>query len=522
MTTAYPGGIDNFTNPTSTDTLSSATVPHASEHANANDAIKAIETELGTNPKGSYASVSARLAASTGSITTWRKAAAGGETSLSGTDDFSTTLAYTVGQEQVFINGVLLERGVDYTATTGSSITGLTALVASDIATVISVGSFNVANAIPLSTVTTKGDLIAATGASTVANVGVGADGTTLVANSSASTGVSWATPVGSLANPVINGGMDIWARGTSIASGTAAPYAADRWQISRGGSVAGMTASRQSTADTTNLPNIQYCMRLQRDSGNTSTASVGLYYSFESANSIPYAGKTITVSFYARKGALYSGGDYSFALEEGTGTDQNALNGFTGLTLTYKTATLTANWVRYTYQFNVNAATTQLGFYTSYSPTSTAGATDYMEITGFQIDLGTYNATTAPAFRRSGGTLQRELAACQRYYWRNTAGSTYGAVASAYVGTTTQVNGLFIFPVQMRTTPSQVEQGNLEYIDFSGGSGALSSPSYSTTESTPLTARVNFTVSGATAGRGAFIRASNNTAAYIGFTSEL
>ena len=70
MTTAYPSGIDNFTNPTSTDTLSSATVPHASEHANANDAIKAIETELGTNPKGSYASVSARLADLTGASAT--------------------------------------------------------------------------------------------------------------------------------------------------------------------------------------------------------------------------------------------------------------------------------------------------------------------------------------------------------------------------------------------------------------------------------------------------------------------
>jgi hypothetical protein len=63
MTTSYPGGIDSFINPTSTDTLSSSTVPHASEHANANDAIVAIETELGTNPKGSYGSVSARLAA---------------------------------------------------------------------------------------------------------------------------------------------------------------------------------------------------------------------------------------------------------------------------------------------------------------------------------------------------------------------------------------------------------------------------------------------------------------------------
>lgn len=65
MATDYPNGIDNFVNPTASDTLDSATVPHATQHANANDAIEAIENELGTNPKGTYASVKARLDAAT-------------------------------------------------------------------------------------------------------------------------------------------------------------------------------------------------------------------------------------------------------------------------------------------------------------------------------------------------------------------------------------------------------------------------------------------------------------------------
>ena len=59
MTTVYPGALDALTNPTSTDTL--ASVPHDQQHANANDAIEAIEAELGINPKGSAASVKARL-----------------------------------------------------------------------------------------------------------------------------------------------------------------------------------------------------------------------------------------------------------------------------------------------------------------------------------------------------------------------------------------------------------------------------------------------------------------------------
>lgn len=61
MTTAYPGGLDAFTNPTGADNLGTASVTHASQHANANDAIEAIEAELGVLPKGSSASVRARL-----------------------------------------------------------------------------------------------------------------------------------------------------------------------------------------------------------------------------------------------------------------------------------------------------------------------------------------------------------------------------------------------------------------------------------------------------------------------------
>ena len=61
MATNYPSTLDSFTNPTATDTLDSATVPHAAQHDNINDAVTAIETELGTLPKGTYATVKARL-----------------------------------------------------------------------------------------------------------------------------------------------------------------------------------------------------------------------------------------------------------------------------------------------------------------------------------------------------------------------------------------------------------------------------------------------------------------------------
>jgi hypothetical protein len=78
--------------------------------------------------------------------TRWQKVVAGGETSLSGNDDNGESLIYTPGFEQVYLNGVLLARDADYTATTGTTITGLTALTAGYIVEIIAYNNINVGN----------------------------------------------------------------------------------------------------------------------------------------------------------------------------------------------------------------------------------------------------------------------------------------------------------------------------------------------------------------------------------------
>jgi len=78
--------------------------------------------------------------------TRWQKVAAGGETTLSGNDDSGESLIYTPGFEQVYLNGVLLARDSDYTATTGTTITGLAALTAGYIVEVIAYNNINVGN----------------------------------------------------------------------------------------------------------------------------------------------------------------------------------------------------------------------------------------------------------------------------------------------------------------------------------------------------------------------------------------
>jgi hypothetical protein len=73
------------------------------------------------------------ISAAAGNIVRWRKTASAGNTTLSGVDDLGVTLSYVVGNEQVYLNGALQTRGVDYTAGTGTSITLTPALLAGDV-----------------------------------------------------------------------------------------------------------------------------------------------------------------------------------------------------------------------------------------------------------------------------------------------------------------------------------------------------------------------------------------------------
>ena len=78
--------------------------------------------------------------------TRWQKVAVGSETTLSGLDDNNNTLSYSPGYEQVFLNGILLVRGTDYTATNGLSITGLEPISAGANIEIIALKQINLAN----------------------------------------------------------------------------------------------------------------------------------------------------------------------------------------------------------------------------------------------------------------------------------------------------------------------------------------------------------------------------------------
>lgn len=369
-------------------------------------------------------------------------------------------------------------------------------------------------NAIQNAIVDAKGDLIAATAADTPARLAVGTNGQILTADSTAATGLKWATASAGFANNgILNGAMQIWQRGTSIVN-TSLGYTADRYFLQ---SYNAMTISRQLTGDTTNLPDITYCARVQRDSGATGVNFVYFTQTIESINSRQFAGKTITFSFYARKGANYSGATSAITGEvlSGTGTDQSVL-GFTGSsTVASTTGTLTTTWQRFTFTGAVPSTSNELGFYLGFTPVGTAGAADYFEITGIQLEVG----STATAFHTNQPTIATELAACQRYYWRAGGDSVYQPYGVGAGQTSTVAQFSVQNPVPMRIAPTSIDFSTLAVTDTIS---AFSISALGFANAGKYASSINATASSLSIYRPYIMVSNNSTSGFIGFSAEL
>ena len=366
---------------------------------------------------------------------------------------------------------------------------------------------------------TAKGDLVAGSGASTAAVLTVGNNGETLVADSSTSTGLRYQAPIQQ--NPFLNSAFQVFQRGTSISVSTGSrAYTADRWELNAAGTNNASTVSQQATGDTTNLPNIQYCARVQRNSGQTGTGGHYFTQSMETVNAIPFAGKSVVVSFYARKGANYSptNSELGAGFYSGTGTDQNKNSSYTGnVYVGGVTATLTTTWQRFTFTGTVGATATELALQFSCAHVGTAGAADYFEVTGVQLEVG----SVATPFHTYAGTLQGELAACQRYYWRATAQTGYSNICFGYGATSTVIQTIMNHPVQMRTTPTSIDYLNIAAYDGTTVYGSVTSIGINTATLLTSSTNINY-ASGITVGKLYSVLSNNTTNSYIGFSAEL
>lgn len=86
MSTNFPSALDTFTNPNGSDSLNAAAVPHAEQHANANEAIEALQAKVGINGSAVATSLDYRISAAEtgldGKISSSEKGSANGVATL--------------------------------------------------------------------------------------------------------------------------------------------------------------------------------------------------------------------------------------------------------------------------------------------------------------------------------------------------------------------------------------------------------------------------------------------------------
>jgi hypothetical protein len=372
------------------------------------------------------------------------------------------------------------------------------------------------ANAIQNSIVDAKGDLISATANDTPARLAVGANGETLVADSSTSTGLRY--QVSSQPNYLINSNFDIWQRGTSFASTSG--YMADRW--SNVGSFNAITASQQ----TSGAPNgSRYYMRFT----STGSASyMNLAQMMETSTAAELWGKTVTVSVLLRRNATLNATVY-FGLEKSATVDAGAGASWTAITSTnvplasIPTGTTSADWFRATITATVpnDGTANSLRFHCYYNGGVANGSV--LEFAQPMLEQG----SVATNFKIASGTIQGELSAAQRYYWRaglDSSGS-FGILGnSGYTDSTTNSNVMFNFPVHMRVAPTAIDFPTLSTTRILnvGNPFTPTAASLNTTNTTADIGWVAFTSSGMTASQFSQYTRNSSSTSYIGFSAEL
>ena len=263
--------------------------------------------------------------------------------------------------------------------------------------------------------------------------------------------------------NRIINGAVGISQRvavntAVAVSNGAGGTFGPDRWW-----GYTGTLSLWNQYQVTTGAYDFPYAWRVQRIAGQTSTSFIYYGQTIETNNCIDLAGQTVTISFYATAGANYSGGAANVQLLTGTVADQgtSSLNSgtWTGFaTPISQTFTPTTTRTRFTFTGTIGSTVQEISFRFYWGGSGTAGANDYIDITGVQLEKG----VTATSFDyRPYGT---ELAMCQRYYESNN--TAVGGTSVSFIVNTAGYFPSRGFVVTKRATPTMT-------ITPTAGSGA-------------------------------------------------
>ena len=120
MATNFPTSLDAFTNPTSTDAMDSGTVPHASQHANLNDAVEALQAKVGVNGSAVTSSLDYKVEKTMGLVLVKTQTVGTAVSSVTVSDAFSSTFE----NYRIIFSGGTQSNSTTMDIRLGSSTTG--------------------------------------------------------------------------------------------------------------------------------------------------------------------------------------------------------------------------------------------------------------------------------------------------------------------------------------------------------------------------------------------------------------
>jgi hypothetical protein len=235
------------------------------------------------------------------------------------------------------------------------------------------------------------------------------------------------------------------------------------------------------------------------------------------------YAGQTVTVSFWVKANSGTPKVNVSITQLFGTG-------GSAGVETISTPQTISTSWARYSFTIalpSISGKTIGTGQVALSLSLFVSTGTDYPAIAvgiqsntfdfwGVQLEAG----SVATAFQTATGTIQGELSAAQRYYYRTTATESGTMFGTAVGVSTSQADVSIAFPTTMRTKPASVDYGSLQVSDLSGGGSAITTlVLFKGTNQ--IAYLYNTGLSGLTQNRFYYVTGSTSSS-YIGFSAEL
>jgi hypothetical protein len=383
----------------------------------------------------------------------------------------------------------------------------------------------------PLVILDAKGDLISATAADTPARLASsGVNGDVLTVATGESTGLKWATPAAQIQkNYLINGGFAIAQRGTSFtaSNNNDDAYTLDRWYI-----LSDTNDVIDVTQDTTTVPtNGQFAIALDVETVNK---KFGIATIIENKDCVGLIGNTVTFSFKAKVSATTKLDNVKAAIVAWSGTADTVTSDIisawnvegTNPTLianaTYENTpanlNLTTSYATYSVSAAVDTASTKNLILFIWSDVTDTTLGDFLYIAESKLELG----STATAFQYAGGTLQGELAACQRYFVKfGDTNQNYGVMSWGQAYASTNVMSFVPLPVTMRVKPASITFSNLRVNQWTSYI-SVSSMVIDTIYTTPQLLSLNATVVGANVNVPYTLGQDNNSAGKLEVSAEL